>query len=80
MAILRNSIKCTHCGFEMESTHRHDFRTHSCEGMQKHYGKDAIIAVDGGLSYLRRLYTNATSYFETSQSDDDVDSTTTKGK
>jgi hypothetical protein len=28
--IIRNSARCVHCGVEIESTHRHDFRTHFC--------------------------------------------------
>lgn len=30
MAILRNSAKCDTCDVELESRHRHDFRTHTC--------------------------------------------------
>lgn len=45
--ILRNSARCTHCGEEIESTHRHDFRSCSC-------GK---MAVDGGHDYIRRIGT-----------------------
>jgi len=44
--IERNAIKCRSCGDEIESTHRHDFKTCSC-------GK---VAVDGGKEYLRRLF------------------------
>lgn len=29
--ITKNSAKCTACGVEIESTHRHDFRGHYCE-------------------------------------------------
>ena len=43
--ILRNSARCPHCGQEIESTHRHDFRSCRC-------GK---MAVDGGHDYIRRI-------------------------
>ena len=50
MAIVKNAIKCAHCGAEIESRHRHDFVTHSCDGLE-----DGFIAVDGGRAYLRRV-------------------------
>lgn len=43
--VLRNSARCLHCGDEVESTHRHDFRTCRC-------GK---LGVDGGHDYIRRV-------------------------
>lgn len=43
--ILRNSARCLQCGDEVESTHRHDFRTCTC-------GK---LGVDGGHDYIRRI-------------------------
>lgn len=43
--ILRNSARCLQCGDEVESTHRHDFRTCRC-------GK---LGVDGGHDYIRRI-------------------------
>ncbi len=42
--ITRNAVKCLLCGDTIESTYRHDFKWCSCKN----------IAVDGGLSYLRR--------------------------
>ena len=42
--IVRNSAKCLVCGDEIESTHRHDFRSCSCGNH----------SVDGGKSYIRR--------------------------
>lgn len=42
--IIRNRIKCNHCGDIIESTSIHEFRFCSC-------GK---VAVDGGRSYLKR--------------------------
>ena len=69
--IIRNSAKCTACGVEIESTHRHDFRVHYCKVEPKQAtkwegdGADAKIvpaegttwrfAVDGGKDYIRRL-------------------------
>lgn len=43
--ILRNSARCLHCGEEIESTHRHDFKWCRC-------GK---LGVDGGHDYIRRV-------------------------
>lgn len=47
MAIIHNRIKCLKCGETIESLHRHDFRWCKCEG----------CAVDGGVSYLKRSFT-----------------------
>jgi len=30
MTIIRNSAKCNTCDAELESTHVHDFKTHTC--------------------------------------------------
>lgn len=43
--ILSNQIECIACGDKPYSTHRHDFK----------YCKCGLIAVDGGMDYLRRL-------------------------
>lgn len=42
--IIKNAIRCKHCGDIIESTYRHDFKFCSCQR----------CAVDGGLDYLRR--------------------------
>lgn len=42
--IIKNCIKCKHCGDIIESTSTHDFKFCSC-------GK---VAVDGGHCYLKR--------------------------
>jgi hypothetical protein len=47
--ILKNAIKCNHCGDIIESTHRHNFVTCSC----------GCCSVDGGLDYLRRCFKNS---------------------
>ena len=44
--IIKNQVKCNHCGDIIESRHRHDFRTCSC----------GAVSVDGGRDYLRRCY------------------------
>ena len=44
--IIRNAIRCNHCGDVIESTYRHSYVQCSC-------GK---VAVDGGTDYLRRSY------------------------
>jgi len=71
MKILKNSAKCTACGVEIESTHRHDFKLHYCgyeptqELKWEGEGEKARLVptgnytfrfgVDGGKDYLRRL-------------------------
>lgn len=49
MKIIKNAIKCKHCGDVIESTYRHDFVTCSC----------GCCSVDGGLDYLRRCFMNS---------------------
>ena len=44
--IIRNAIRCNHCGDIIESTPVHDFRTCSC----------GCVSVDGGHEYLRRCF------------------------
>lgn len=44
--IIRNAIRCNHCGDVIESTYRHNYVQCSC-------GK---VAVDGGHDYFRRSY------------------------
>jgi len=44
MKIIRNRIRCKHCGNIIESKSVHDFKFCSC-------GK---VAIDGGLHYLKR--------------------------
>ena len=53
--IIRNAIRCNHCGAIIVSAHHYDFATHQCAALTKLYGKDGFIAADGGSSYLRRL-------------------------
>lgn len=48
--LIRNAAECVGCGKILESTHRHDFRTHECSK-----GRRSIwFMVDGGLEYVRR--------------------------
>lgn len=47
--LTRNSAKCLACGDEIESRHRHDFRSCSC----------GLLSVDGGLDYARRVFDGA---------------------
>ena len=61
--IIRNMIKCNHCGDIIESVHRHDFVTCSC-------GK---CSVDGGHDYLRRCFDDKDDYIEMSVVEDDGD-------
>lgn len=46
--LTRNAAQCPACLGIVESKHRHDYASCSCGG----------IAVDGGLAYVRRAYTN----------------------
>lgn len=47
--IIRNAIRCKHCGDIIESYHVHDFKFCSC----------GACAVDGGHDYLRRCFKNS---------------------
>lgn len=56
--IIRNAIRCNHCGDVIESTYRHEYVQCSC-------GK---VAVDGGHDYLRRSYSgNRDDYTDLSE-------------
>ena len=56
--IIRNAIRCNHCGDVIESTFRHNYVQCSC-------GK---VAVDGGTDYLRRSYScNRDDYTDLSE-------------
>lgn len=54
--IVKNAIRCNHCGDVIESVHRHDFVTCSC-------GK---CSVDGGKDYLRRCFDEPGDYTDLS--------------
>ena len=43
--IIQNQLRCNSCGDEPYSAHGHDFK----------YCKCGSVAVDGGMSYLRRV-------------------------
>ena len=43
LKIVRNAIKCKHCGEVIESRHAHDFKTCKC----------GRVFVDGGRDYIR---------------------------
>ena len=51
--LIKNVIKCNHCGDIIESKHRHDFKFCKC----------GTVAVDGGLNYERRLFKNSPDDF-----------------
>lgn len=51
--IIKNAIKCNHCGDVIESVHVHDFVSCSC----------GCCAVDGGKCYLRRTFRNSRDDF-----------------
>lgn len=52
--IIKNSIKCKHCGDVLISKHTHDFVTCSC----------GCCSIDGGNSYARRIFTNSADDYE----------------
>lgn len=65
--IVKNAVKCAYCGAIIESRHRHDFVTHSCEAMcAAHMGRPTYIGVDGGADYLKRVGTIG-DYIEASE-------------
>ena len=51
--LIKNIIKCNHCGDVIESKHRHDFKFCKC----------GTVAIDGGLSYTRRIFKNSLNDF-----------------
>lgn len=51
--LIRNAIQCNHCGDIIESKYTHDFKFCKCKS----------VAVDGGLSYARRVFTNSSNDF-----------------
>lgn len=62
--ILRNAIRCNHCGDVIESTNRNDFVRCSC----------GTVFVDGGTDYLRRGFKNSIDDFtDISEFVDDID-------
>lgn len=52
-----NKIKCLTCQDVIESKHRHDYKDCKC----------GAVGVDGGLSYLRRLWDKGAGYEELSE-------------
>lgn len=65
--ILKNAIKCKHCGDIIESTWEHDFKFCSCKS----------VAVDGGHTYLKRCFKDSEDdYEELSECSDDNEQAT----
>lgn len=61
--IIRNAIKCNHCGDVIESTHVHDFKWCSCK----------TVAVDGGHCYCKRSFKNSPNDFTDMSEWEDVE-------
>lgn len=59
--IIKNAIKCVHCGDVIESKYTHDFVQCSC----------GMVYVDGGRSYLRRGFQQPDDYIEMSVTKED---------
>ena len=59
--IIKNQVKCNHCGDIIESKHRHDFVTCKC----------GRVSVDGGHAYLRRCFKEGNDYTEMSVWDEE---------
>jgi hypothetical protein len=69
MSVIRNSAKCDTCDVELESSHVHDLRLHTCpnkfvaarqwvgDQLVEKYPREAAFnwGVDGGHDYVRRL-------------------------
>lgn len=51
--LIKNVIKCNHCGDVIISEYTHDFKTCSC----------GTVSVDGGLSYAKRSFKNSPDDF-----------------
>lgn len=51
--LVRNVIKCNHCGDIIESKYRHDFKWCSCK----------TVFIDGGLDYTRVGFKNSPDDF-----------------
>ena len=62
MIIIKNRAKCLKCNEILESKHRHDFVTCSCNN----------LSVDGGHSYLKRNYLDGTQIEEMSTTKEDL--------
>ena len=55
--IIKNAIRCNHCGDIIESKNVHDFKSCSC----------GCVSVDGGTEYLRRSFQKEGDYTELSE-------------
>lgn len=55
--LIKNAIKCNHCGDIVESKSVHDFVTCSC----------GRVSVDGGLDYSKRCYKEKGDFTELSE-------------
>ena len=60
--IIKNQIRCKHCGDIIESKHRHDSRSCKC----------GRVTVDCGHDYLRRCYKEEGDYEELSICEDEL--------
>lgn len=64
MKIIRNMVRCNHCGDIIESKYRHDYVVCKC----------GCCSVDGGHDYLRRGFKNSKDdYTELSQLGEEED-------
>lgn len=64
MKIIRNMVRCDHCGDIIESKYRHDYVVCKC----------GCCSVDGGHDYLRRGFKNSKDdYTELSQLGEEED-------
>lgn len=64
--IIKNAIRCKHCGDVIESTSVHDFKFCSCQ----------TVAVDGGHDYLKRGFKTSQDDFEELSEYKDIEDTT----
>jgi hypothetical protein len=61
--IVKNSIRCNHCGDILVSASRHNFVTCSC----------GCCSADGGTDYLRRCFINSPADFTELSEYEEVD-------
>ena len=52
--VIKSAIRCSYCGTEIESVSGNDFRSHTCQELQRVRGTTGQIAVDGGRGLFGR--------------------------
>ncbi len=55
---IQHGIRCTHCGDEVFSNHRHDFKSCKCKK----------VSIDGGFDYIKISFKEADDYEQITRS------------